>query len=190
MFFLLTKIVPEIWFYNFSQIFLSELLICSFIMSNLSKSLTVAQLSWVALFTWATWVIHSQSLITPEQSERIAHSRSFDLSDQSEWGNEQWANERIPSPTFIRFCKHKNVWHHSFAEIFSLQNVGCILLHQTLIYNTTERIRKNFEKQRNFIFLLYACTVHLQCTVYIYYKNSFHQAKSDFLLTKRGTTIS
>ena len=54
----------------------------SFVMSDLSDSLTVV------LLTWATWVIHSQSLIYPEQSERIAHSCSFDLSDLSEWANE------------------------------------------------------------------------------------------------------
>ena len=33
-----------------------------------------------------------------ERSERIAHSRSFDLSQMSEGANERWANERIPSP--------------------------------------------------------------------------------------------
>ena len=54
----------------------SALLIRSFIISDLSESLTVA------LFSWATRVICSQSLICPEKSERIAHSRSFDLSDE------------------------------------------------------------------------------------------------------------
>ena len=46
----------------FSQNFLRELLIRSFIMSNLSKSLTVAHLSWaicesltVAHLIWAKW---------------------------------------------------------------------------------------------------------------------------------------
>ena len=71
---------------------------CSFVMSNLSNSLTVA------LLTWATWVICSQSLICHEQSEQIAHSHSFDLSDLSKWVNELWANEPIPSPGF--FCKN------------------------------------------------------------------------------------
>ena len=64
-------------------------------MSDLSDSLTVAHLSW------ATWGIRSQSLICLERSERIAHSRSFDLSEMSEWANERWANERIPSPAVI-----------------------------------------------------------------------------------------
>ena len=55
----------------------------SFVMSNLSNSLTVA------LLTWATWAICSQMLICPEQSEWIAHSRSFDLSDLNKWANER-----------------------------------------------------------------------------------------------------
>ena len=46
-------------------------------MSDLSESLTVADLSW------ATWAIRSQSLIYFEKSEGIAHSRSFDLSEFS-----------------------------------------------------------------------------------------------------------
>ena len=58
-------------------------LIGSFIMSDLSKSLTVPHLSW------ATWAIRSQSLICPERSEQIAHSCSFDLSDLSKWANSQ-----------------------------------------------------------------------------------------------------
>ena len=56
-------------------------------MSNLSDSLTVAH------FLWATWVICLRSLICLERSERIAHSRSIDLSKMS-----KWANEWIPSP--------------------------------------------------------------------------------------------
>ena len=61
---------------------------CSLLVSDLSESLTVTHLSW------ANWVIHSQWLICPEQSERIAHNCSFDLSDLSEWANEGWLNER------------------------------------------------------------------------------------------------
>ena len=64
---------------------------CSFVMSDLSNSLTVAHLSW------ATQELRSQSLMCLEQSEWITHSRSFDLSEMSEWANEQWANEQIPS---------------------------------------------------------------------------------------------
>ena len=62
-------------------------------MSNLSKSLTVAHLSWV------TWVIHSRLLICLERPEHFAHSHSFVLSDLSKsltvpqliWA--KWANE-------------------------------------------------------------------------------------------------
>ena len=67
-------------------------------MSDLSQSLSVAHLSW------ATWAIHSWSLISSEQPQRFAHNRSFVLSDLSEsltvahliWA--KWANEQIPSP--------------------------------------------------------------------------------------------
>ena len=65
----------------------------SFVLSDLSDLLTVAH------FLWATWAIRSRSLICLELSEQIAHSRSFDLSERSsEWANERWANEQIPSP--------------------------------------------------------------------------------------------
>ena len=70
----------------------SNLLMRSFIMSDLRNSLTVTLLSW------STWVICAQPLICPEQSERIAHSCSLKWEFSSEWGNEQWANERIPNP--------------------------------------------------------------------------------------------
>ena len=43
----------------------------------------------------------AHSLIYHERPERIAHSRSFDLSDLSKLANERWANERIPSPDFL-----------------------------------------------------------------------------------------
>ena len=76
----------------------SYLLICSFTMSNLSKSLTGALLSW------ATWAICSQLLICHERPEQFPHSCSFVLSDLSKslkvthyneqfWANEQWVNE-------------------------------------------------------------------------------------------------
>ena len=56
----------------------SDLLICSFMMSDLSESLTVALLSWV------TWAICSWSLFCHERLEQFAHSCSFVLSDLSE----------------------------------------------------------------------------------------------------------
>ena len=93
----------------FSQHFLSKSLISSewhermanghsFVLSDLSDSLTVAH------FLWA---IFSRSLICLERSELIANSCSFDLSEMSEWMNEQWANERIPSPAFSRKVSNK-----------------------------------------------------------------------------------
>ena len=115
--------------YDFSQIFLSEsfvfcepkskwaiwlektsdLLIHSFIMSDLSESLTVTHLSWV------TWVICSWSLFWHEQPEWFAHRRSFVLSDLSESLTVThlilaiWANEQISKfPTLdlvFRFFK-------------------------------------------------------------------------------------
>ena len=57
----------------------------SFPLSDMSDSLTVANLSW------AIWANCSQS--------------SFDLSKMSKWANEQWANERIPSPTIFHHEK-------------------------------------------------------------------------------------
>ena len=60
---------------------MSDSLIRSFLVSDLSNSLTVAHLYW------AIWEICSQSLIWFEQNEQM-----------SKWANEQWANEWIPSP--------------------------------------------------------------------------------------------
>ena len=57
-----------------------------FVLSDLSDLLMVAY------FLWATWAICSRSLICLERSEWIPHSRSFDLSEMSEW-----ANERFPA---------------------------------------------------------------------------------------------
>ena len=57
-------------------------------MSDLSELLTVTYLSW------ETWAIRSQLLICLERSERIAHSRSFDLSEMSEWAMSKWANSQ------------------------------------------------------------------------------------------------
>ena len=60
-----------------------------------------------AHFSWATWAIFSRSLFwheqpgwfaqscfCPERSERITHSRSFYLSDLSEWAMNKWANSQ------------------------------------------------------------------------------------------------
>ena len=52
---------------------------------------------WFAHSSWATWVIRSWPLICSEQSEQIAHSCSFDLSNLSKSVNEWWANEQIPT---------------------------------------------------------------------------------------------
>ena len=79
-------------------------------MSDLSDSLPVA------LLTWATWAIYSQSLICPERSERITHSRSFDLSNLSEW-----ANEQIPKPAKNEWCEQiTQVAHQKWATMSDL----------------------------------------------------------------------
>ena len=86
----------------------SNPLICSFIMSDLSESLTTA------LLTWATWAIRSQSLFYPEQSEQIAHSRSFDLSGLSKWANEQmseWAMNEWAMSEWANPNPDSNPWH-------------------------------------------------------------------------------
>ena len=70
-------------------------------MRYLSYLLTVAHLSW------ATWGICSRWLISPEQPEGFAHSRSFVLSNlsqsliwserfeqMSEWAMSEWANSQ------------------------------------------------------------------------------------------------
>ena len=100
---------------------LIELLIRSFIMSDLSILLTIAHLSW------ATWAIPSRSLISYERNELFAYGRSFVLSDMSEsltvthliwakWANEQWANERIPSPAVF--------WSFTFNRILEPDQLG------------------------------------------------------------------
>ena len=61
---------------------------CSFVMSDLSDSLTGAH------FWWATWVIFSQSLICPERSELIAHSCSFKWAILSKWAMSQWVKSQ------------------------------------------------------------------------------------------------
>ena len=58
-------------------------LIRSFVLSNLSESLTFAHLSW------KTSVIRSESLICPVRPQRIAHICSFVLRNLSEWVNSQ-----------------------------------------------------------------------------------------------------
>ena len=81
----------------------SNLLICPFLVSDLSDLLTIAH------FWWATWANRSRSLSFGERPEWFAHSRSFVLSDLSKlltvphliwaiWAKERWANEQIPSP--------------------------------------------------------------------------------------------
>ena len=57
-------------------------------------------LGTVAHILWVTWAICSRLLICLERSERIVHSRSFDLSKMSEWANSQ--------PWKILWCMGKN----------------------------------------------------------------------------------
>ena len=98
--------------------------ICSFInLSNLSESLTVSLLSWV------TWSIRSQLLICPEWSERIAHSRSFDLSNLSEWAMSKWANSQ---PCF-RIKRTKGAtWKGHTATAHQDQRKGHLLITEYL----------------------------------------------------------
>ena len=122
--------------YDFSQIFLSVLLIYqerpeqithsrSFVTSGLSDLLTVA------LLTWVTWAVCSQSLMCPEWSEGIANSRSFDLSNLSEWAMSKWAKsqpctkEKIQNLfSYFHFLFPKNgkivfkdlILYHSFPQ--------------------------------------------------------------------------
>ena len=80
---------------------MSDSLICSFILSVLSKLLTIAHLSWV------TWVIRSWWLFWHEWPEWFAHSHSYVLSDLSELLTVAhlmraiWANERISNPALL-----------------------------------------------------------------------------------------
>ena len=128
---------------------MSDSIICSFLVSDLSNLLTIAHafwatwakpeqfahfaqkewanlmlflkktakkleklqkydfLEWIAHFLWANEKISdllkkterfAHLLICPKRPEWIAHIRSFDLSNLSEWANERWAHEQIPNP--------------------------------------------------------------------------------------------
>ena len=86
----------------FYQKCLSELLIRSFIMSDLSESLTVAHLSW------ATWAICSRLLICLEQPE---HSLTVAHFPWAIWANRsqsfmwfEWNEQMNDSLTVAHFC--------------------------------------------------------------------------------------
>ena len=94
------------------NIFLSESLICSFSLSNLSESLMVAH------FLFATWAIRSRLLISSLRPERIAHIHSFDLSKMSEW-----VMSKFPALQIVRF------W--LINEVVSVRiplRTGCVLV--------------------------------------------------------------
>ena len=87
---------------------MSESLICSFIMSDLSTSFTVCHLSW------APWAMRSRSLICLERPERFDHGDSFVLRDLSEsltvahlicakWVMSEWANSN-PCWEYCLYC--------------------------------------------------------------------------------------
>ena len=112
----------------FSQILLSELLIHSFPLSDLSESLMVAHLSW------STWALRSRLLISSEWPERFAHSRSFVLSDLSKslkvahsiWA--KWANERMSEFPAQKSCNtvpltSSNHFMYSFYIVHSSQTI-------------------------------------------------------------------
>ena len=101
---------------DFGQILWSDLLLCSFIMSDPSELLSAA------LLKWATWAICSRSLFSKvfwlERPERFAHSRLVVLMDLSKsltvwaiwatWAIERWANKRIPNPVANTYTIPKN----------------------------------------------------------------------------------
>ena len=81
----------------------------SFPLRDLSESLMVAH------FWWAIWTNCSWSLISSEGPVQMAHGGSFlvrdlnesltvahlifaEMREMSEWANERWENERVPSP--------------------------------------------------------------------------------------------
>ena len=84
---------------------MSDLLICSFGLSDLSVSFTFAHVSWA---------IRLKSLNCPERPEGIAHISSFILSQSLTvahliWAI--WANERIPSPDFHSWMNSNSKVH-------------------------------------------------------------------------------
>ena len=88
--FFVSKRVNE-WFAQIKRV------IGSFIISNLSKSLTVAHLTWV------TWAIHSQSLICPFLTSSFVHQWNppmgiFTILDKI-------------SPCYWNFSKSPGVWY-------------------------------------------------------------------------------
>ena len=110
---------------------------CSFVLSDMNNSLTVAHLSW------ASWANPSQSLIWFERNER-------------------WAKEQIPSPelqyidvsrkhnfrisnfyNFIRFSKFEKF--RISGTVHSVYTIHCIVYVQ---YTGITKLRKCFERQR------------------------------------------
>ena len=69
----------------------------------------------VAHLYWVTWAIGSQLLISSEQPEQIAHSRSFDLSKVSEWVMSKWAKSQPWN--FLRYCD-KQLKQYLFFSLF------------------------------------------------------------------------
>ena len=70
---------------------------CSFVMRDLSDSLTVVLLIWV------TWVICSQPLIFLSDLSKLLTVAyliwaKWDIERMSDWANEGWAIDQIPSP--------------------------------------------------------------------------------------------
>ena len=152
----------------FRQNFLSESLICSFIMSDLSELLKVAHLSWlmsdlsdlltVAHLSWATWAIPSWSLICLEQSEQITHSRSFELSEMSEWANERMSEWVMSKWVNAQPCKEvlKNCWSFFFLtgqchEKHTNFEFWVVLLGQRTVFT--------FSSLPNLIFFLFVLNI-------------------------------
>ena len=105
---------------------MSDLLICSFLVSDLTDLLMVAH------FWWATWANRSWSLIFDKQCEWIPYNRSFVLSDLIElltvayliWAI--WANERIPNPELWSSGQLFKVFLNGIDIAKSVYTVQCV----------------------------------------------------------------
>ena len=100
-----------IWFLSESLVFCPKM---SVSLKKMSNSLIFSErnerCAHIAHFLWEIWVNHSQSLVSSEWPEQLAHGRSFVLSDLSEsltvthliWANERWANSQPCLP--LDYC--------------------------------------------------------------------------------------
>ena len=84
----------------------------------------------VALLSWASWAIRSRSLICPEHSERIAHSRSF-VPSNFERMSDEWMSE---FPT-LKKSKVKEYWKSRLCTLLTYSPT--LLLNSRIFYSIT-----------------------------------------------------